>query len=528
MKDDDIIWDDGIVWDDAKPKADLKDIAKMAWQTSVLPHALFGAKQTWDAGAQLLAQGVEKAIPAVKPSRESLEAGIKQDRQAYERDYPSEGIIPSLQRGIGQGAVLGPLTPAMKGGNVLKAAAQGGAVGAEGGALTPVYDVPEGSTFWDEKLKQVKESAGLGGALGGAGHVIGNVVAPKLKEGVKALLGDNIRLTPGQIFQGPGGILKSMEDKATSLPIVGQMISNARRRGIEDFNRAMYSKALSSFGDEGLAVAKAAPVGHEGIQAVGNFLSSKYEDALSKSVPAELSKDFGRSINHLKTMVPKALRDDFQSILDQAITPTATGTITPSVAKSADSLLGQAAAGYKGSSTESERQLGKALMQAQSELRQLFAQSNPKTAPLIRAADQGWRTLVQIENAGAMLGAKEGVFSPAHALNAVKKSDRSVRDRAFARGEAHNQEFVERANAVLPNQVPNSGTVDRLGLLALAARPDMALLAGTAGLGYAPGTSAVVRGALAKRPEWAYPLGDQIRQASPYLGLLGGALAADR
>ena len=59
--------------------------------------------------------------------------------------------------------------------------------------------------------------------------------------------------------------------------------------------------------------------------------------------------------------------------------------------------------------------------------------------------DKGWATLTQLENAGAMLGAKEGVFTPSQFLNAVKKSDKSLRDRAFARGQARNEKFAQAA-----------------------------------------------------------------------------------
>jgi hypothetical protein len=218
------------------------------------------------------------------------------------------------------------------------------------------------------------------------------------------------------------------------------------------------------------------------------------------------------------------MQDDFQAIINAHVIPSPGGTITPSVAKSADSALGQLAAGYRGSATESERQLGRALAQAQSELRNHFAKFNPQTAEQIRAADHGWRTITQMENAGGMQGAKDGVFSPAQFLNAVKRSDKSLRDRQYARGDAWNQKFAEDANRVLPSQVPDSGTAGRaaLGMAAMGA-VDMGTTAALT-LPYLPGVSGATRALLTKRPEWAGPAAERLRGASPYLGLLGPSL----
>lgn len=525
MSKDEIIWDDEIVWDNEKNPpgtyslTDLLNPRGREPDKTVYPHVKMGARQAWDASAQMLARGVEGIVPSVRNSREQMEAQIRADYEAYKaRSDPDASTIASLLRGGGQSLAFGPLAPAMASRGIVGTAAQAAGIGAAGGVMTPVYDVPEGSSFWKEKAKQAGLGAAVGGPLGVAGNVLSKTVAPKIGEQVKALLDAKIPLTPGQTL---GGIVKSIEDRAAGWPIVGDAIMSARSKGIDEFNRAMYRRALAPFGDEGAAVVNATTIGHDGIRKIGDFLSRKYEAALAQSVPSVIDDNFRRSVNQLHTMVPKALRDDFAAIINQQIVPTPGNTITPSVAKTADVELGRLAASYRGSAIAAERELARALGQAQAELRQLFARHNPNTAPLIRAADNGYRTLVQIENAGAMLGAKEGVFTPAQILNAIKKGDKSVRDRASARGEAHNQQFVEAADAVLPNKVPDSGTAGRLGLLGVVARPDMALLGGTAGLAYTPGTSALLRAAMTKRPDWAEPLARQLQRASPYVGLLG-------
>jgi hypothetical protein len=44
-------------------------------------------------------------------------------------------------------------------------------------------------------------------------------------------------------------------------------------------------------------------------------------------------------------------------------------------------------------------------------------------------------------------------------------------------------------------------------------------------LPYLPGGRQITTGLLSKRPDWAEPLAERVKRASPYLGLLGGPLA---
>lgn len=273
----------------------------------------------------------------------------------------------------------------------------------------------------------------------------------------KALMGQGITPTPGQTIG-----LKSAEEKASSVPILGEQIRGAQRRSIEDFNRATYARALAPLGDEGAAVAASAPAGNEGIAKVGDYLSGKYEELLAKSVPTPLDNTFQQRMVELGNMVPQAQQPDFvNAVRNNIVSRMTNGVLTPSAAKQAESDLGRMAANYMGSSVASERELGLALQQAQANLRAAVARANPETGPAIQSVNQAWANLTQLERAGAMLGAKEGVFSPSQYLNAIKAGDKSVRDRAFARGQMPNQDFAQAADAVLSNRVPNSGTIDR-------------------------------------------------------------------
>lgn len=518
--------------EERKPEIGLGYVADLA----------MGARQAWDAGAQLLARGVESVMPAgsraeaaVRGSREQLERDMGQNFANYKAlTLPEQRAGAEFARGGGQALITAPLTPAMRVQSILAGLGLGAGIGAGSGALMPVYDAQDGGDFLSKKGAQMGEGAVAGAALGGAGVLAGKALDPAIDAGQKLLQKSGVRLTPGQAV---GGMAKAVEDRLSTFPLIGDLINSRRVTGILDFNKAVYSKAVKPFGSEGAAVVKAAKPGHEGIRVVGDFLSNKYEDALRRSAPSVLDDQFRGGLAKVSEMVPGTMRDEFLSIVQRNVTGKITpgGTLTPSVAKRAESELGRLAAGYRGSANFDQRELGAALRQAQSELRELVARNNPEVAPMIRAADEGWRTLVQMENAGALVGARDGIFTPAQFLSAgVKKSDKSLRDRAFARGEAWNQKLAEAAKDVLPNQVPNSGTPERL-LTGLALGggmdfvvPGSGMAAGAVGAAYLPGVNQFITQLLtANRPRAVKTLGELARRGAPYAALGSGAAFAD-
>jgi hypothetical protein len=491
---------------------------------------LMGARQALDAAAQMAARTTGVGVEDVeRVNREAL--ADYQQRFAPE----TRPATSALARGAGQALATAPVLPARllaaasSAAPIVGGAAGGAATGALGGALTPVYD--DKGDFWKEKREQVGEGAAAGGAFGAAGGTLGRVLGPKAGSDIQQLAAEKVRMTPGQLA---GGIGKSIEDRLAGFPIIGDMISKRRFEGVQDFNRAIYSRAVAPFGDEGAAVVKQADVGHAGIAKVGDFLSSKYEAALAKSGPAK-AEEFVDNAMSLLDMVPSAKKADFEAAIDRVVFKkiTPAGTITPSVAKAADSELGRLANQYRGSADAEQREFALALREAQSELRELFAKYNPETAQTIRAADQGWATLVQMERAGGMAGARDGIFTPAQLLNAIKRGETSIRKRGYARGESLNQEFAETAQRTLPSKVPDSGTAGR-ALTALllgeaggsaAGLPGAVTSLAAPSLMYAPGMTSLATLAATRRPEAARDLGQALKQFAPYLGFGGAGLS---
>jgi hypothetical protein len=481
---------------------------------------MMGLRQPLDAAAQAAARLTGYGVP-------QTEAVNQQAMDAYRQNFaPDARPGADFVRGAGQALGTAPLTPAMAAGGVIKGAAQGAGMGGAMGALTPVYGAGSNPDFWQQKQDQAAMGAAGGAMFGAGGAALGKVLAPKVNPQAQQLLDEGVTPTPGQIM---GGLAKSLEEKARSVPLLGEAITAGQRRGIEEYNRSLYAKALAPIGKK--AEAKTLPVGNEGIAAVGDRLSAAYEDILARSVPSKVDAPFKQALTKLESMVPRAQRQDFTDIIDATVRSKATPaqTLPPSVAKEIESELGRIASGYRGSSVESERQLGRALQQAQAEVRSLVQRYNPKTAPELRAVDKGWATLTQLENAGSMLGAKDGIFTPAQFLNAVKRSDKSLRDRQFARGNARNQEVAQAADAVLSQKYPDSGTAGRAMLGAVGAgglgliSPYIPAAGAVGALAYTPIGQRASAALLTQRPAAVRTAGDWLKDLAPYLSGPGAA-----
>jgi hypothetical protein len=529
----------GNAFDQFDAKSKKKESSASA--SGYLHDALMGPYEGLAAISQMLTRGAERVTEGtgvgdrISAYRKEADEELRNRKANYDLSKPEDRTGSGVVRGLAQSTLVAPAMVA-GGSGILANAGLGAGAGALGGVLEPVYE--DRGDFWSQKGKQAGMGAAGGAVVGGAVGGVAKAIAPKIGADQAQLVAEKVSMTPGQAM---GGIAKTIEDKMTSWPIIGDLIQNRRFQGITDFNRAIYSRATAPFGDEGAQVAAKADVGRKGVAAVGDYLSSKYEAALSKSAPAPYDDAINAALDKLSGMVPSARQQDFQAVIKREIYDKFTpgNTITPSVAKQADSELGRLASEYRGSSVADDRIYAGALREAQSQIRQLFARSNPDTAPMIRAADEGWATLVQMENAAALVGARDGIFTPAQFLSAgVKKSDKSRGDRKFARGEVRNQDIAEAAKDVLPSTVPDSGTVGR-GLMAGGAgyglagggaffEPTTAFLTALLASPYLPGVGPAMSRAAFARPAGAKTLRELAEQSVPYLSAGAGAYATGR
>ena len=358
-----------------------------------------------------------------------------------------------------------------------------------------------------EDLGSVAQSAATGAAGGKAGDLLGRglsrIASPVVNSIVQRLQARGIPLTPGQIAgagsSGIGNAFKRMEDKAMSIPGLGDVISNARRRGFEAFNRSAADEALAPIGK---ALPKDIAPGHQAVAYVGDTLGKSYDDLLPR-MNATADQQFGQDLMQIArdadTLI-EARGRQFANILKSDVAPhidPQTHAVTGDGLKAIESRLGERIRNYGSSSDPDARDMADLLRAVQAASRNLAARHNPAEAAELANINKGWAVLTRIEQAAN--SAKEGMFSPAQLQTATRVADKTVRKRASARGTALMQDFAEDARGVLPSEYPDSGT---------AGRTLFALLAG--------GGGASAMGVPGAAPVTGAALGAGLTAAMPY------------
>lgn len=541
-----------VQWDDGQPAA--RGGASGSWdytpsqgqkiQASTLGRFSRGLRDPLDAGAQMLANAVPPGVadsinsavqtvndlPVIGPATRALgitpstAQDVNNQIAADEQRYQTSRLVTG-QRGIdaarlagniaGTAPVVAATLPAAGAGG-LAAVGTAAGTGAVLGGLQPVTDGDYAST----KLKQMGLGATVNSLFSGLGNTISRVVSPRASTNpqVQQLLNEGVTPTPGQIM---GGTARSVEDKAVSIPIVGDAIRGARRRGIEEFNEAALNRAVAPIGGRVTAT------GREGMQQVQNALDDAYNTLLPQ-MTYRMDAQFGREIGRLQQMaatLPPAQAQQFNNIVQTQVASRLTpqGVATGQNFKAIESEIGRLAREYQGSAVAGERALGQALTQLRTSLRENLARANPQQAAELAQINQGYANLVRVEKAAAMQGAEGGVFTPAQLSNAVRSSDSTVRRRGYAAGNALMQDLSDAGRAVLNSTVPNSGTADRMMLSAGALgtglyNPLIPASLGAASLPYLPGANRLIAALLARRPDLAPQLAQGIQRTLPAAG----------
>ena len=168
--------------------------------------------------------------------------------------------------------------------------------------------------------------------------------------------------------------------------------------------------------------------------------------------------------------------------------------------------------------------MGDAVRSVHQSLLNLAKRQHPERAADLAKADRAYAAMYRISEAASFLGAKDGVFTPSHLLNAIKKN---TSKKSFARGEGFDQLDMEAAKDMLAQTIPDSGTIPRaafnLGVLGGTSMIDPVLTAGLlggAGLYTAPGKRAM-QAILAKRPPYMGPVRNAVEDLTPINTLLG-------
>lgn len=418
--------------------------------------------------SHVMPKGLEQAINALNntladagvPLARIPEGGVDQMERDRARQIEQERAAAGEKgtdwwRVGGQMAALAPLAriPGF-GAGMTRVAATGAAGGAAGAALSPVTE----GDFWRNKAIDTGIGALTGVGLGVGTNAIAALIAPPLRNAARELVDMGVRLTPGRMM---GRFASGIEDKLTSLPLVGDIMASGMRRSLEDFNRAVYRKVLDFAGIKGSPKS----AGYEGVADVESKLAGAY-DALKSKIQFKSDPAFERDLAELASLVkemPRTQADQFVNIVNnrvvQRLMPR--GHMDGGTFKQVESELSTFSRQYHSSSDAAQRQLADAIDTVNLALRENLERVNPLHAKELRALNTGWAAFKRLQSAAARRVGSEGVFSPGDLLAA----ERTMSGKAsFARGDGLLRDIAQAAQDVLPSKVPDSGTAGRAAL----------------------------------------------------------------
>jgi hypothetical protein len=449
------------------------------------------------------------------------------------------GVAPFLLSGGGTSAsqVPGAVATASKLAQALRATGSAATQGAAFGLGQPVndvqYDARGTNNYADSKVAQGAVGAAGGVASLPVGAALARLIRPNTSPDVASLIDQGISLTPGQIL---GGGYKSLEDKMTSIPLLGDMVKGAQQRTVGQFNTAAYNRALNPIGDNADGV-----VGRDGVQMVKDKLGAAYDDLLPKltfTADPQFSSEYSK-ISGMASGLPSPQASQFEKVMQNVFVNKLgpQGSMDGIALKGVESDLSRLAKGYAGDASFDNRNLGSAIGETLSSIRSSLSRSNPQFADRLANINDGYANYARIRQAASSLGAKDGVFTPAQLQNAVKAGDKSAGKGNFATGNATMQDLSEAGKNIIGSNYPDSGTAGRGAILALPAIAGAAyasplataLGAGAGALAAAPYTGVgqkIASALLAKRPALASPLAQALRSGAPTTGaVISPALA---
>lgn len=409
-----------------------------------------------------------RAIPAAigqqfKEGRETVRSAVGESHEAM-----AKGEIPSTMSSLKYlgGAtqeVMSPITGAVKAlyGDPIRAAIPG-KLGQAAGNVAETVTAGAGPTVVAKSLSALSK------------------LMPGYSEAVQKLMDAGVKLTPGDIAQG---LFKRAEDALRSFPGLGDIIASAQYRSLEDFNRAVFDKALAKVGEK---LPPGTEMGPKAVQTAENIIGKKY-DALLPKLTFASDKTLAQDVADIQLKTIRLLPGEQQKqwgaiikdITDRMTkTPTGGYTTDGQTYKFIDSELAFRAREYSVAQDPDKKMFGSALTDLRASMRDALERGNPQKVRELRDINAAWAAFERARGASVRRVQSNGVFSPADLLGDIKKSTGRG---AFARGDGLLQDFASAANHVLPATVPDSGTMRRAlmaelvgtGGAALADRPDV-------------------------------------------------------
>lgn len=323
---------------------------------------------------------------------------------------------------------------------------------------------------------------GAGGSLVGsaAGRVLGGAARKSVSPQAQQLLDAGITLTPGQAVSGPQAgpiarMLRAFEDKASSVPFLGDAVTNAQQRAGRQFNETMLNRAMGSLG-------KVDEAGVEGLAKADQLISDAYTRVLP-DISID-SQGIGQAISDSRTTaMTNPLFDDvhantFEKFIARRIAPLLeSGSVDGQTAKAIDAELGELSRDFLNAGP-GNKPLGQAFAGLRDSWRGNLQGATPEARQALKDADQAYAKLLPLSEAGDRTAS--GMFSPMQLANQLRRLNMEP------------DELVQAARQVMPNTVPDSGTAGRavVAKLLTPTAVGAGTVAGAGVMGFAPAAAA--------------------------------------
>ena len=445
------------------------------------------------AGIQTGANALTGKIDFGKQPGEAVNALAKDYKQSmgkqrsYEAEYDRRAPI-AANLATGTGNALTMLVPGGKATQALATApravnmARGAVVAGLTGAAYAATDRGTVGERVAAASRAVRDPLTLAmGAGAGALAPARKSTKPKqrINQDVVDLRAKEVDLTPGQ---AGGGFWKGLEDAATSLPIVGPAIQEARLTNLGSFNRAAANDSLKQIG-------KRLPDDVQPGTKTVAYLQKTFSDEYDNLVPTggvKFDDGFGPAVTSLEDFtatMDRGPKRKFQNIVKVSfLDHFKDGALDGPAYQTAHSKLRKEIERFSKSSAPDDISTVNGLKFLQEQLREAAARQNPKFAATKAKVDRGYAEFKRIQAASVSTNAAaDGVYSAGQYGSSIKKADKSLDKSRYGKGEAMGQDLARSAGRVLPSSVPDSGTATRGALVALASAPSAVMAGFTAG-----------------------------------------------
>jgi hypothetical protein len=385
----------------------------------------------------------------------------------------------------------------------------------------------------------------IGGRLGDAARVgTGRVLGGARDLATQSLTERGIPLTIGQIA-GQGGtagrIARNLEQRLSGLPVVGDMVGNQYRRGVEAGVQAAHQEALGPIG--GAAVRSA--TGEEAMDATLGQINTAFREA-TRGVNLRRDRAFSLQFNSaVRAGRRDAIPPDQRQILEAANAQInelfENGNMAGENLQAALQIVGEARAAVAGQPMS--RASISSLRQTEQALVRLARRQAPEVMPALNQARAAYRRAMVLRDATrSAAGQEQGMFTPLQLQRADVNNTASYGGRnASSTTQRPFYDLTNNMRQVMPNRIPDSGTAGRLalpaGIVGAGAGADAAgltedgtrnaaLIAGAVSLPYTNMGQRAIQSALVARPQPFRNLGRAIED-DPWvryiLGQSGGA-----